>query len=98
MLDASAEARLTGLDRSFGGYLDALGAEGLIRLGRWPEARTVLDSTIGAEAFPLGDVRLGLADALLSSRQGDRDRAISQLERAAGLPVDPFHQWFVDRT
>ena len=40
MLDAGAEARLTGLDRSFGGYLDALAAEGLIRLGRWSEADT----------------------------------------------------------
>ena len=38
MLDAAADAQLTGLDRSFGGYLDALAAEGLIRLGRWAEA------------------------------------------------------------
>ena len=38
MLDAAADARLTGLDRSFGGYVDALAAEGLLRLGRWSEA------------------------------------------------------------
>ena len=55
MLDAAAEARLTGLDRSFGGYLDALAAEGLIRLGRWSEADTILDHSEGTEAFPLGE-------------------------------------------
>ena len=75
MLDAAAEARLTGLDRSFGGYLDALAAEGLLRLGRWSEAATVLRSTEGAEAFPLGEIRLALAGAMLASRRGEGDRA-----------------------
>jgi DNA-binding CsgD family transcriptional regulator len=97
MLDASADARLTGLDRSFGGYVDALAAEGLVRLGRWSEARTVLDATAGADAFPLGRVRLALVDAVLSARRADAARAVSQLERAGEHTVDPFHQWFVDR-
>ena len=55
MLDAAADAHLTGLDRSFGGYLDALAAEGLIRLGRWSEADTVLGRSEGASTLPVGD-------------------------------------------
>ena len=97
MLDAAAEARLTGLDRSFGGYLDALAAEGLIRLGRWSEADTILDHSEGTEAFPLGEMRLALAGAVLASRRGDRDRAHALLAQAEAGPVDPFHRWFLDR-
>ena len=58
MLDAAADARLTGLDRSYGGYLDALAAEGLIRLGRWSEADAVLEGSGGAETLPVGMIRL----------------------------------------
>src|SRR5437899_4088932 len=82
MLDAAAEARLTGLDRSFGGYLDALTAEGLRRLGRWPEAETVLRNSEGSEVFPLGEVRLALAGALLASARGEGDRARALLAEA----------------
>ena len=97
MLDAGAEARLTGLDRSFGGYLDALAAEGLIRLGRWSEADTILEQSQGTEAFPLGELRLALAGALLASRRGDRDDAHARLAEAEARPVDPLHRWFLDR-
>jgi DNA-binding NarL/FixJ family response regulator len=97
MLDAAAEARLTGLDRSFGGYLDALAAEGLIRLGRWTDADTILGQSEGTEAFPLGEIRLALAGAMLASRRGDRDRAHTLLAQAEAGPVDPFHRWFLDR-
>ena len=48
MLAAAADAHLTGLDKSFGGYVDALTAEGLMRLGRWSEAADVLESSEGA--------------------------------------------------
>ncbi len=97
MFDAAAEARLTGLDRSFGGYLDALTAEGLRRLGRWPEAETVLRNSEGSEVFPLGEVRLALAGALLASGRGEGERARALLAEAEAGPVDPFHKWFVDQ-
>jgi DNA-binding CsgD family transcriptional regulator len=97
MFDAAAEARLTGLDRSFGGYLDALTAEGLRRLGRWPEAETVLRNSEGSEVFPLGEVRLALAGAVLASARGEGDRARALLAQAEAGPVDPFHKWFVDQ-
>jgi DNA-binding NarL/FixJ family response regulator len=97
MLDAAAEARLTGLDTSFGGYLDAVTAEGLFRLGRWSEAETVLRTSAGAEAFPLGEARLALAGAVLASGRGEGDRARALLAEAETRPIDPFHRWFVDR-
>jgi DNA-binding NarL/FixJ family response regulator/tetratricopeptide (TPR) repeat protein len=97
MFDAAAEARLTGLDSSFGGYIDAVTAEGLFRLGRWPEAATVLRTSEGSEAFPLGEIRLGIAGALLAAGRGEGDRARALLAQAEVRPIDPFHRWFVDR-
>ena len=96
MLDAAADAHLTGLDRSFGGYLDALAAEGLIRLGRWSEADTVLGRSEGAETLPVGMIRLARSGAMLAARRGDRDRALTLLAEAEPQPVDPFHRSFLD--
>jgi DNA-binding NarL/FixJ family response regulator len=96
MLDAAADAHLTGLDRSFGGYLDALAAEGLIRLGRWAEADTVLGRSEGADTLPVGMIRLARSGAMLAARRGDRDRALMLLTQAEAQPVDPFHRSFLD--
>ena len=96
MLDAAADAHLTGLDRSFGGYLDALAAEGLLRLGRWSEAETVLERSDGAQTLPVGRIRLARSGAMLAARRGDRERATSLLADAEQEPVDPFHRSFLD--
>ena len=96
MLDAAADAHLTGLDRSFGGYLDALAAEGLLRLGRWSEAETVLERSDGAQTLPVGRIRLARSGAMLAARRGDRERAASLLADAEQEPVDPFHRTFLD--
>jgi len=96
MLDAAADAHLTGLDRSFGGYLDALAAEGLLRLGRWSDAETVLARSDGAETLPVGRIRLARSGAMLAARRGDRERATSLLANADQEPVDPFHRTFLD--
>ena len=96
MLDAAADAHLTGLDRSFGGYLDALAAEGLLRLGRWSEAETVLERSDGAQTLPVGRIRLARSGAMLAARRGDRERATSLLANAEQEPVDPFHRTFLD--
>ena len=96
MLDAAADAHLTGLDSSFGGYLDALTAEGLIRLGRWAEADTVLGRSEGAETLPVGRIRLARSGAMLYARRGDRDRAVGLLAEVEAHPVDPFHRSFLD--
>lgn len=95
-LDAAADARLTGLDRSFGGYLDGLAAEGLMRLGRWTEAQALLDRHASGDGLPVGAIRLSLSGALVAARRGQADRARAHLEAAVAQPVDPFHQIFVD--
>ena len=96
MLDAAADAHLTGLDRSFGGYVDALAAEGLLRLGRWSDAETVLERSEGAQTLPVGRIRLARSGAMLAARRGDRERATSLLAHAEQEPVDPFHRTFLD--
>ncbi|MGD9704396.1 MAG: AAA family ATPase [Acidimicrobiia bacterium] len=97
-LDGGADARLAGLDRSFGAYFDAQAAEGLIHLGRWGEASAVLASRLGVgiDAFNAGRTRIVLVSAMLAARQGEGERARSYLAEALTRPVDPFHQAFVD--
>jgi DNA-binding CsgD family transcriptional regulator len=95
-LDGVADGQLAGLDRNFGGYLDALAVEGLTRLGRWSEADTVLARHSGLEAFPAGAVRLARAAAMLAARQGEGDRALAFLSEAEAQPVDPFHRSLLD--
>jgi DNA-binding CsgD family transcriptional regulator len=95
-LDTVADAQLTGLDRSFGGYLDALAAEGLTRLGRWSQAETVLARHPGVDQLPVGAIRLGRAGAMLAARQGENDRARAFLAIAEAQPLDPWHQAVLD--
>ena len=96
MLDAAADAHLTGLDKSFGGYLDALAAEGLLRLGRWTDAESVLGRSEGAATLPVGMIRLARSGAMLAARRGAKDQAVTLLAQAEALPVDPFHRAFLD--
>ena len=95
-LDEVAEGQLAGLDRSFGGYLDALAAEGLIRLGRWAEAETTLARHMTYETLPVGILRVARAGAMLAARRGDRERAIALLGDAVVQPTDGWHQTFLD--
>lgn len=95
-LDAVVDAQLAGVDRNFGGYLDALAAEGLIRLGRWAEADTVLARHVDVDALPVGAIRLARSAAMLAARRGDLDRARSALADADAQPIDPFHRLLLD--
>ena len=95
-LDTVADARLTGLDGSFGGYLDALAAEGLTRLGQWSQAETVLAGHTGIDSLPVANIRLGRAGAMLAARRGDDDRALAFLAIADAQPIDPWHQAVLD--
>jgi hypothetical protein len=69
-LDGVAHGHLAGVDHSFGGYMDALAAEGLIRLGRWSEVETVLARHVGVDGLPVGAIRLGRARAAPSGGCG----------------------------
>jgi DNA-binding CsgD family transcriptional regulator len=95
-LDAVAEGQVTGLDQGFGGYFDALAAEALTRVGRWSEATALLARHPIANTFPVGLLRLALAEAMLAARRGDTDRALSQLAEANAQPVDGWHQSVLD--
>src|SRR4051812_4456768 len=96
-LDAVAEALLTGL-HGFDCYLDSLGAEALIRLGRWSEAAAVLARQPIANTFPAGLLRFARASSMLAARLGDSDRAIALLADAHRQPVDGWHQSVLDAT
>ena len=98
-LDAVAQGRLSGLDTSYGGYTDALAAEGLIRQGRWAEATELLARHAHHEEnLPVGILRVTRAEALLAARRGDPDRARALLAIASAQPVDGWHQALLDLT
>lgn len=95
-LDNVARGRVAGLDRSFGGYSDALAAEGLMRLGRWSEAEELLVRHADYDTLPVGALRVARAGAMLAARRGDADRARRLLADAASQPVDGWHQTILD--
>jgi DNA-binding NarL/FixJ family response regulator len=95
-LDGVADFQLAGLDVGFGGYLDALAAEALIRLGQWADADVVLARRDAVEAFNAAHFRLCRTRALGAARRGHNDAARGFLAEAVSRPVDPFHQLFLD--
>ncbi|WP_426571374.1 helix-turn-helix transcriptional regulator [Aquihabitans sp. McL0605] len=98
-LDAVAQARLSGLDTSYGGYSDALAAEGLMRQGHWAEATDLLARHADHEGnLPVGLLRVARVEAGLAARRGDPDRARALLAIASAQPVDGWHQALLDLT
>ncbi len=91
-----AEVDRAGIDRSTAGYLDAVAAEALLRLGRWDEAGGLLARHPEPDDLPVGELRLGRARALLAAGLGDRPRAEAALADLGAQPVDAWHQPLVD--
>ena len=94
-LDEVAQGHLAGLDHSFGGYLDAQAAEGLLRLGRWSEAENTLARHMSYDTLPVGVLRVARAAAMLAARRGEREAATKFLADAVAQPGDGFHQPFL---
>ena len=94
-LDEVAQGHLAGLDHSFGGYLDAQAAEGLLRLGRWSEAEHTLARHMSYDTLPVGVLRVARAAAMLAARRGEREAATKFLADAVAQPGDGFHQPFL---
>ncbi len=90
------EVDRAGIDRSTAGYLDAVAAEGLLRLGRGEEAEALLARHPEPDDLPVGEIRLGRARALLAARRGDRAGAEAALGEAAAQPIDPWHRPLLD--
>ena len=80
-LDEVAQGHLAGLDHSFGGYLDAQAAEGLLRLGRWSEAENTLARHMDYDTLPVGVLRVARAAAMLAARRGEREAATKSPRR-----------------
>jgi DNA-binding CsgD family transcriptional regulator len=95
-LDAVAEGHVSGVDASFGAYLDALAADGLVRLGRWAEAEHLLTRHAADAALPIGYLRVARTSALIAARRGDNDLATRALEDMRSVTVDGWHQALVD--
>ncbi len=96
MLDAIAEAHVTGTDASFGGFLAGVASDALVRAGRWPEAQVVLDRHDPRAQMPIGAVRLTASAVRLAGRRGDLDGVRNALAAIDGLPVDPWQQMQLD--
>jgi DNA-binding CsgD family transcriptional regulator len=97
-LDAVAEGHVTGIDASFGGYLDALAADGLTRLGQWGEAEHLLERHTADTTLPIGNLRVARTKALIAARRGEHDRAVDALREAESVPVDGWHRALMDVT
>jgi DNA-binding CsgD family transcriptional regulator len=95
-LDAVAEGHVSGVDASFGAYVDALAADGLARLGRWSEATQLLARHASDATLPIGNLRVARTTALIASRRGDRSLTDIALARMRSVPVDGWHQTLVN--
>ncbi len=97
-LDAVVEGQLAGLDASYGGYSDALAAEGLSRLGRWSDAAALLVRHSTDDTLPVGIMRVAGVGAMLAARRGDTVEAGRLLAVASAQPVDGWHRTTLDIT
>jgi DNA-binding CsgD family transcriptional regulator len=95
-LDAVAEGHVSGVDASFGAYVDALAADGLARLGRWREAEQLLARHASDTTLPIGSLRVARTTALIAARRGDRDGTEVALGNMGSVPVDGWHRALVN--
>ena len=85
-----------GIDRSTAGYITAVAAEALTRLGRLDAAETLLATHTVVGNLPVGAIRLARSRALLTARLGDSAAADAHLADAEAQAVDPFHRALLD--
>ena len=90
-LTGKSEAHRAGLEAGFVTYFSGLAANGLVRLGRWPEAETVLAEVEGIDPMPIAGVQIEAAAVVLAARRGRLDEARDRLVRLQKYSCDPFH-------
>ena len=81
-LDGYAVARRLGVARTYGGTLLGHAAKALINLGRWSEARAVLDDGLDLDPVGRPAIWLRINRARLDTEQGRYDDAAAHLARA----------------
>src|SRR5688572_9457140 len=74
-LEGSTQAERAGFESSFGAYLRAVAADGMIRTGRWDEAGPVLAGAAATRPMTIAAIRTDAARTVLAARRGDLDRA-----------------------
>jgi DNA-binding CsgD family transcriptional regulator len=85
-LHGAEQARLHGLERSFGTWLTADGSAVLVKLGRWDEAGQRLNAVLPyAASGGLSAINLYQAVATLEVGRGDLDLAVQHLDGALRL-------------
>jgi DNA-binding NarL/FixJ family response regulator len=91
-LDGAAEAQRAGFETSFGAFLTAVAAIGLVRLGRWDDADVVLGTVAGVDPMAIAVVGIVTSATMLAARRGDRERATALAARADALTTDAWHE------
>jgi DNA-binding CsgD family transcriptional regulator/tetratricopeptide (TPR) repeat protein len=91
---AEGAARL-GMRASFGNFMHVNGADDLLRLGRWEEARGRLEEARRMDLGPTTDVMLHTISGHLHALRGDREEARADLSRALELAGDGLPSEFV---
>jgi DNA-binding CsgD family transcriptional regulator len=81
-MDGYAVARRLGVARTYGGTLLGHAAKALINLGRWAEARALLDEGLDLDPVGRPAVWLRINRARLDTEQGRFDEAAAHLARA----------------
>jgi DNA-binding CsgD family transcriptional regulator len=96
-IDGGRDARLAGLDRSFGAYFDSEATEALLRLGRFDEADAIVANRHAAasDGFHPGRQRLAAAHAVLAARRGD-SVPVEQLDAIRSQATDRYHAPLLD--
>jgi DNA-binding NarL/FixJ family response regulator len=91
-LDGAAEAQRAGFETSFGAFLNAVAAIGLVRLGRWNDADVVLGTVAGIDPMAVAVVGIVTSATILAARRGDRERATALAARVRELTTDAWHE------
>jgi DNA-binding CsgD family transcriptional regulator len=96
-LDGGRDARLAGLDRSFGAYFDAEATEALVRLGHVDAAEAIVANRYASasDGFHPGRRRLAAAHAVLAARRGD-GVPIEHLRTIVSQVADRYHAPLLD--
>jgi tetratricopeptide (TPR) repeat protein len=85
MIEADAEARQWGVQRSFGRFLRVNAVDDLLRLGRWDEAQRELDACAKLDLGSTGRLLFEALYAHLQLLRGDLPAARRALQAAADL-------------
>ena len=95
MEEGEAAAARLGMRGSFGTFMRVNGADDLLRLGRWDEARARLEEAQRRDLGPTGAVLRDTVSGQLHALRGDSEAGRAELTRALELARDGLPSEFV---